>query len=52
MPSKVEETRQRILDMLEQKRVRRQNGDVSLADKILNQGKSPKAPKVPRLPKK
>lgn len=47
MPKKfVDEVDRRILEMLEQKKLRRQAGGLSLADTILN-----KVPKVPKLPK-
>lgn len=50
MPSNVDETNQRILDMLEEKRKRRQGGDIPLVEQILGKNGS-KPPKLPKLPK-
>lgn len=53
--SKVDEVNQRILDMLEERKLRRQGGGVSLVQQILAENKKirvkgTKLPKPPKLP--
>ena len=53
MPKKVDEVNQRILDMLEERKMRRQGGELPLVDKILdvNRKIKTKGIKLPKLPK-
>ena len=46
MAKKVEEVNKRILEMLSEKRAKRQLGNIPLVEKILNKNRPPPLPKL------